>query len=227
LVRRQGVASLATRASDNLPYASLVTVAADHSGAPLLLISRLAEHTKNLEHGNHISLLFYDPPEPGSDPLTGMRASVVGRIEMDPSAEVRIRFLSRHPEAAEYADFADFAFHRVDVERVHLVAGFGQINWLDAGDVLVPQDRASAFAGAETGVIEHMNADHLDAIAHYASGLLGQKPGDWRMTGCDQDGLDLRDQASAVCARLEFDRPAPGPGDLRGILVNLATSSPG
>lgn len=229
VMRRRGTAALATRAcgADGGPYASLVTVALDQTASPLLLISKLAAHTANIDADPRVSLLFYHPPEPGKDPLTGARASVVGRIRATEQPDHRRRFLARHPHAAEYADFADFSFYRVEVDRVHLVAGFGQICWLEGSDVVLAPGLASAFAGAESGMIDHMNSDHPDAAALYATRLLGRAGGRWRVAGCDPDGLDLRDQETGVFARLDFDHPMREPEEIRAALVDLANRAKG
>src|SRR5690348_9055131 len=110
------------------PYASLVLAALDHDASPLLLISTLADHTRN-----------------------------------------RARFLARHPGAAMYAGFKDFAFYRLDATRAHLVAGFGRIHWIAPGDLLLDVRGSAPLAESEASIIEHMNADHADAVQLYAS----------------------------------------------------------
>ena len=229
VMRRQGTAALATLAGgkDGGPHASMVTVALDQAGSPLLLLSKLAEHTSNIEGDSRVSLLFYDPPEPGKDPLTGVRVSVIGRVRATDQPDHRQRFLARHPEAVGYADFADFSFYRVEVERVHLVAGFGQICWLDGSDVILASDTASAFADAESGIVEHMNSDHRDAASLYANGLLGMPQGQWRVAACDPDGLDLGDGATGVYARLDFDPLVQNPEGIRAVLVNFVKRAKG
>ncbi|HUN51591.1 MAG TPA: pyridoxamine 5'-phosphate oxidase family protein, partial [Candidatus Sulfotelmatobacter sp.] len=130
LIRSQNTATLATNlaAGDGWPYASLVLTACDHDGSPLLLISGLAEHTKNITADPRVSLLF-DGTAGLADRLTGARATVLGRAERSQEPHHRERFLARHPSAAMYAGFGDFAFYRVSIARTHLVAGFGRIHW--------------------------------------------------------------------------------------------------
>lgn len=127
LMRASVRATLATALADPggpFPYASLVLVALDLDAAPLLLISDLAEHTKNLKRDPRASLLF-DGTAGLADPLTGARVTVVGRAA--PVADERLftRYVARHPSAASYRDFHDFHIHRLEIERAHLVAGFG------------------------------------------------------------------------------------------------------
>jgi heme iron utilization protein len=224
LIRRHGSAALGTLSAgmDGSPYTSLVLTATDYDGAPLLLISTLAEHTANIGADDRVSLLFSDVAQGGEDLLTQSRVSLVGRIYETNSAVHRARFLARHPEAADYADFADFAFYRVAVERAHLVAGFGRIDWVDGPDLLLEANHAGPFADAEPGIVGHMNADHRDSVALYATRLLGRCAGDWRVAGCDPDGLNLYESGGGGWARLDFDPVAAVPSDVRAILVDLA-----
>ncbi len=222
-MRRSGTAALATMAADTdgWPYASLVAVALDQDGTPLLLISRLAEHTSNISDDSRVSLLFTDLPSDGEDPLTGSRTTVVGRAQRSTQPHHKRRFLARHPEAAQYVEFKDFSFFRIEVERTHLVAGFGVIHWIEGRDALIDRKIATAFVDAEDGIVAHMNADHLDAVELYATVLLKKTPGDWCLTGCDADGLDLFERTGGARSRLNFDQPAPGPSAVRSILVDL------
>lgn len=199
------------------PYASLVLLAVDHDAAPLLLISGLAEHTRNLEAEPRAALLV-DGTAGLDEPLTGARATVLGRFARDGAPERRDRYLRRHPSAAGYAGFGDFAIWRMTVERAHLVAGFGRIHWVGADSVLGPA--SLPLAAREADIVEHMNADHADAIALYAKVLLGLDGDGWAMTGCDDEGVDLR--LGGRVARLAFDAPVQDADGARAALVTLA-----
>lgn len=203
------------------PYASLVLLATAADGAPLLLISRLAEHTRNLEADPRASLLI-DGTAGFEQPMEGPRLTLAGRAaRLEPAAAgpARARFLARHPDAALYADFGDFAFWRIAVGRGHLVAGFGRISGVDGAALLPPADDAAALVAAEAEIVAHMNQDHADALDLYARVLLGRDGDGWRMTGLDPDGIDLR-RGGAV-ARLSFDRRATTPDLARAELVRL------
>lgn len=219
LVRAGATAALATALVDgDWPYASLVLLACDHDAAPLLLLSSLAEHTRNLAADNRVSLLL-DGTGGLDDPLAGPRLTVLGRAAISEEPRHRDRFLARHPAAAGYADFTDFAFYRVAVERAHFVEGFGRIDWIEGGE-LVHEAGAAAFAMGEAGIVEHMNADHGDAIDLYARALLGISGGGWRMVGCDAEGCDLRREGRL--ARLAFPAPVADAEGARAALVELA-----
>ena len=222
LLRRSRQGALATlRPPKGDPYCSLVNVASDASGAPILLISRLAVHTANLLADPRVSLML-DERAPG-DPLEGARIMLAGTAEEasgDHAAMLRQRYLAVHPSAAMFAGFKDFSFFRIAPSGAHLVAGFGRINDLAPDQFLTDLTGAEALLEAEEGAVAHMNADHRDALGLYATKLLGAAPGDWRCTGCDPDGLDL--QCGATVARLDFPRRIVTPGALRSVLRELA-----
>ena len=217
LIRSRPLACLSTSlAADGWPYGSLVLVATALDGAPLLLISTLAEHTRNLAQDDRVSLLF-EATAGLENPLTGARVSVLGRARRSSDQLELQRFLRRHPEAERYAGFKDFGLFRVEPERGHLVAGFGRIHWIEKGELLtIP---VAALGEAEAGIVSHMNADHADAIQLYAAKLLGQSGGGWRMTGCDPEGCDLR--RGAEVARLKFGQLVQDAAAARNELVRL------
>ena len=205
LIRSQPTATLSTIAADGgWPYGSLVLVATNMAGQPILLISTLAQHTKNLAADGRASLLF-DGTVGLAERLTGARVTVLGKaVRCEDDASIRARFLSRHPSAAGYVDFGDFAFWRLEVERAHQVAGFGRINWIEKPDLLPDFGDLSELSAAEADVVGHMNADHSDAVALYAN-VLCHRPGvGWRLTGVDAEGADLA-RLGDHC-RLGFDK---------------------
>jgi putative heme iron utilization protein len=205
------------RAAAGWPYVSLVAVATDHDGAPLLLLSDLAEHVKNLKEDDRASLLF-DATGELDDPLAGDRVTLLGRVMRTKVPGHRARYLARYPGAAMYADFRDFAFYRMHVERAHLVAGFGRIHWIDRAEVLIAP--RPALAEAEAVILEHMNQDHRDVVQLYARQLLGLDGDSWTMTGIDPEGCDLR--LDHRTARLRFDESIADPETARAVLVRLA-----
>ncbi|MDE2228505.1 MAG: pyridoxamine 5'-phosphate oxidase family protein [Alphaproteobacteria bacterium] len=133
LLRRAPRASLATLTETGAPYASLVLVADGGEGTPLLLLSDLAEHAKNLKRDRRASLLI-ETAEPSGDPLAAARATFLGEVARIADDAAMAAFTARHPSAAGYAAFKDFATYRFAVARVHLVAGFGRIDWISGDD---------------------------------------------------------------------------------------------
>jgi hypothetical protein len=205
------------RETGGAPYVSLVNVATDHAGAPLLLLSDRADHTRNPADDERASLLF-DGTAEREDPLAGERVTLQGRLRPSDEPRHRSRYLARHPAATGYAEFKDFHFYRMTVERAHLVAGFGRIRWLEAAAVLV--EPAPALIAHEADIVRHMNEDHQDALDAYAQGLLGLDGTGWRLTGVDPEGADLRQGTRT--ARLRFRQPESDPEGARAELVRLA-----
>lgn len=133
LLRHAPRASLATLAESGAPYASLVLTADDGAGAPLLLLSDLAEHTKNLKRDRRAALLVETAVSAG-DPLAAARATFLGEAVRADDEAAKARFVDRNPSAAAYAGFKDFALYRFAIARIHLVAGFGRIDWISGDD---------------------------------------------------------------------------------------------
>jgi heme oxygenase (biliverdin-IX-beta and delta-forming) len=204
------------------PYASLVLLAVDLDASPLLLLSELAQHSRNIAFDPRVSLLL-DGTEGHPDPLTGPRLTLLGRALPTDDPRGLARFISHHPTSAGYAGFRDFHLYRVEVERGHFVAGFGRIDWIGGDDFRFAPD-PGMLAAAEPAILKHMNDDHGDAIAQYAHGLLGRSGAGWRMTGIDPEGVDLR--CKGETARLDFAAPVSAPvltpEAARAALVQLA-----
>ncbi|MBM3488541.1 MAG: DUF2470 domain-containing protein [Alphaproteobacteria bacterium] len=233
LIRGLDRASLATTHADadatraGWPYVSLVIVAADHDASVLMLLSDLAQHTRNIRADGRAALLF-DATAGLADPLTGSRLTVQGRIAATEAPAARARFLARHPEADAYAGFADFNLYRFVAERAHLVAGFGRIHWVEAAALRTDTAAAAALIAAEAAIVAHMNADHRDALDLYARqlhtrGSAGGAETGWTMTGIDADGLDLRRDGRSL--RIDFDAAVHNPEAARLALAKLAQSA--
>jgi putative heme iron utilization protein len=205
------------------PFASLVNVATDADGSPVILVSRLSTHTANIEVDGRASILLAQTGK--GDPLAHPRLTVLGRLKQlarqdADEARVRGRFLARHPKSELYAGFGDFAFWRMEIASAHLNGGFARAADLTADDVRTDLSDAGDLVAAEADALAHMNADHAEACRVYATKLLGEPDGQWRMTGIDPDGADLA--LNERTARLAFPRRVTDPGQLRQVLVALA-----
>ena len=230
LVRSERTATLAThglpqnlpvideREVEDWPYASLVEVACDLAGRPLLLLSGLAVHTQNILRDPRVSLLF-DGTRDSVSPLTDGRVTIAGRAEKTDSAGHRSRFLARHPKAAEYADFADFGFWSVEPVGAHFIAGFGRIYSIPESELVLDHFEMQQFADIADGVVEHMNADHRDAIELLARDLFKRDGSEWEISGCDPEGMDLR--CGDEFGRLEFEEPVFDSNAIRKTLVQM------
>ena len=208
------------------PFASLVNVATDVDGSPLILVSRLSTHTANLENDGRASLLFASVGR--GDPLAYPRLTVLGTFtpaaRQDPrDARLRRRFLARHPKSELYAGFADFSFWQLEIVSAHLNGGFGRAADLKASDVVTDLTGAEDLVEAEASAIAHMNNDHAEAVRLYATKLLGAEDGPWRLTGLDPDGLDLA--LGDATLRLPFPERVSTAEHLRRVVVELATAA--
>jgi putative heme iron utilization protein len=202
------------------PFCSLVNTATDVDGSPLILVSQLSTHTANIEVDPRASVLLASTGK--GDPLAYPRLTALGsftRIERGAADEARVqrRFLTRHPKSQAYASFADFSFWRLTVVSAHLNGGFARAADLKASDLVTDVADAAEMVEIEAGAIEHMNADHADAVRLYATRLLGENDGAWRVTGVDPDGLDLA--LGDRTARMQFRERVLDGGTLRKVLA--------
>lgn len=221
LIRGAISATLATSA-EGMPFASLVTPATAGDLSPLLLLSSLSEHTRHLRAEPRCSLLFLGTPE-GPNPQTAPRVTVTGLAEMVPAGEVpalKARWLARHPYAALYADFGDFALWRIRPGGALLVGGFARATRLRLADLLPDPAAVPALAEAESEILGHVNADHADAVAAIAEGLLGGGPGAWRLVAVDTDGCDLALDERVL--RLSWPAPVADADGVRAGLIRAA-----
>ena len=223
ILRTARSGTLATLQGDGAPFASLVSLATDVDGAPLILISRLASHTRQIEADGRCSLLLSQPGK--GDPLAHPRLTVVataGRIDRDSAegARVRRRFLARQPKAELYVDFPDFSFWRLAPRHVYLNGGFARAWDGPASDVMTDLSGADALVDLEADALAHMNADHADAVRLYASRLCGGGAGPWRATGIDPEGMDLAFGDQTL--RLVFPQRVVDGATLRSVLADLA-----
>ncbi|ACB96314.1 HugZ family protein [Beijerinckia indica] len=222
LLRVIRAGTLATLApEDGFPFASLVNVATEPDGSPLLLISALATHTKHLIVDDRVSLLLVQTG-PG-DPLAHPRLTVTGRAEVLKDSEAREtakrRFLNRHPKSALYADFPDFSFCRIRLQHAHLNGGFGRAGQFSAAQIQTSISGSANLISSEVRALTHLNADHAVALALLAKALAEAPDGDWRATGIDPEGLDLA--CGDRTARIVFPALVHDAEELRKTLENL------
>ena len=221
LLRTVRAGCLATLDPKGRPFATLVNVATASDGAPVLLMSKLAAHTRNLEARAEASILLAQTGK--GDPLAHPRLTVSGNIARDSDPALRERFLARHPKSELYAGFADFSFWRMRVDGFHLNGGFARAADFEPAAILTDIDGAAGLVMAEAGALAHLNADHADALRLYAARLEGQPEARWHATGLDPEGLDL--SAGDRTARISFPHRVTTAADLRAVLVQLAAQA--
>lgn len=225
LVESQRLGSLASLRAGGQPFASVVQYVVDPSGRPVLFVSALAEHTKNLLGDDRACLLVATPARPGDDPMALPRVSVVGACEPVPTDEVpaaRDRFVAAHPTAAAYVSFADFAFWRLAPDEIRFVGGYGRMSWV------APDDFTAAVADplgpAADGIVAHMNDDHGDACLTYARVLAGiADAASARLTAIDRLGMEMlaTTPSGLQPLRINFEEPQEDAAGVRRAVVAL------
>lgn len=223
---RHGTLCTLAREPQGFPFGSLVALACDAAGRPLLLLSALAEHTRNLHASPEASILVTAVTGGTADPLAHPRATLIGTCtKIGDEADARAAsdtFLAAHPSAATYASFKDFAMYRLEPAGVRYVGGFGRMSWVG------PEQYAAAepdpLAPHETAILQHMNDDHHDAVLAYARALAGI-PDATRalMTAIDRYGFDVLAVTSdgERRARVAFADDVTSPDGARRALVAL------
>jgi heme iron utilization protein len=195
----------------------------DDHGRPILLISTMAMHTQNLQTDPRASLLVTQE-DAGGDPLGASRVTLVGKVLPLPGAEVgeaRKLYLARHANSKYWVDFEDFSFYRMDVVDVYYVGGFGLMGWVSATDYDRSQPDPLAESMAE--IIQHMNADHKDALVVLARNFAHVESQEATMTAVDRLGFHvcLKTQDGMRDARIAFLRAVSNPAESRKVLVEM------
>ena len=224
LLRRARFGALAViEPQTGSPLASRVGVATDVDDAPLILVSMLSAHTGALLADPRCSLLVGEPGK--GDPLAHPRLTLVckaARLERGSNAHARAerRYLNRNPKASLYVGLGDFSIFRLEPQHASLNGGFGKAYQLDRSNLLTSGPIVEELAASEQSAIDHMNADHHDAIGVYARHFAKASGDGWTIAGFDADGMDLV-SGDNVC-RVFFPQPLATARELRQILVEMA-----
>jgi len=218
LLNHQSFGVLSTHSIDvpGYPFGSIAPYTLNHDGEPIILISTIAQHTRNIKENNKVSLTVFDPH--ADDPQAASRLTWIGDAEsIDPSdADSRDRYLRYFPSAESYFQTHDFSFYRVGLRRARFIGGFGEIYWIEPDAMLA----RNPFRETEKGIVDHMNQDHQKALIHYCKVLKDVETSDVAMTGIDSEGLDML--AGKRKLRIDFDSPISTPEQARKELVRLA-----
>jgi putative heme iron utilization protein len=213
--QRQGVLSTLSRRLEGYPFGSVAPFVLDHAGRPVILISTLAEHTRNIDADARVSLIA-QPFAP--DMQQAGRITLVGRAErLSGKASAGPRYLRYLPQAAGYFAMHDFHFYRIEPLRIRYIGGFGKIHWVEAAAYLLPD---SPLAEQETDILDHMNRDHSGNLRDYCRHVHGLVTAHAEMIGIDPDGFDVR--AGDQILRFDFTEPVLDAAAARRELVALA-----
>lgn len=220
---RVGSLSTLSRKQPGFPFGSVMPYAVDESGRPIFLISTMAMHTQNLKADPRASLLVTQDNAEG-DPLGASRVTLVGNVMGIPETELpaaRNLYLARHANSKYWVDFEDFAFYRLDVVDIYYVGGFGVMGWVAASEY--GSSQADPLADAMAGIIQHMNADHKDALVLLAGKFAGIQAQEATMTAVDRLGFHVRVKTADGMrgARIAFPREVRNAAETRSVLVEM------
>ena len=228
--------NIKTQMNKPFSYSTFTLAAFDYDLSPILLLSDLSEHTKNVQEKNSVSLMlceerklykffpkFDNKFSSYEDPMSRPRVTLIGKLKKTKDLNHRKRFISRHPASNLYANFKDMNFYKMDIKSAHLIGGFAHVKWFTSEDILCKN--ISNFKDSEENIINHMNSSHKKSIKMYINNLMQneisreQRKGDWNITGIDPDGFDLRKKQ--ITARFFFEKEISNAKKLRGVFVNL------
>jgi heme iron utilization protein len=213
---RYGVLSTLSKRMDGYPFGSIATYLVDHDGSLLILISTLAEHTKNIAHDTRVSLITHEQRD--ADIQAQGRVTVVGDAWPERDREqTGIRYLRYFPEARAYLAMHDFSFYRIRPVAIRYIGGFGRIHWVAMEDYSV---QPYPLIEQEPDVIAHMNSDHQDTMRNYCRHFRQVAALDVEMLGIDYDGFDVR--ADGMVLRFDFAQPVADALQARAALVEMA-----
>ncbi len=204
------------------PFGSLVPYCLDETGQPLILISRLAQHTQNIKADPKVALTLIDA-SPSGDIQQQERLTLLADAQpVQEVASAALRYYGYFPQAAGYHDQLDFEFYRLQVHQARFIAGFGRIHWQSLEQLIIPNPFSME---QEAGIVSHMNNDHREALECYCA-KKGIDCSDQEITMCgiDAEGLVLR--VGQGLHRLDFSQPIKNMQEARAILVEMAKRSP-
>lgn len=219
-----GLLSTFSTKFEGYPFGSVAPFVLNQQGEPVILISTLAEHTKNILKNPKVSLLVFAGSE---DLQANSRLTLIGEALATDKADaaLRARYLRYLPQATSYFDMHDFSFFRIAIKQARYIAGFGKMSWLEGVDMQLPVNQ---LAEQETGIIEHMNADHADSLIAYCQHFHGIKPQHAEMLGIDCDGFDVKvtlDDSNSKRLRFTFEQPIHDAMSARTALVAMSKVS--
>ena len=217
---------MSTLNPDGYPYGSLISYANDERGNPITLISDLAEHTKNARSEPKASLLVTHAHSAEGDPLTGARLTLVGQMQLlgkdDESSDA---YLKKHPYAADYSNFKDFNYWKLEVKSCRFVGGFGHMSWMEAEAYASAEQ--DPFCGNAEHAIEHMNDDHADANLIFVQELGGiPNASDAQMIAVDRYGMTFKASTASGTrtSRVAFPEVAHEASQLEPFVIGLLRS---
>ena len=215
-----GVLSTLSAALGGYPFGSIVPFALDAAARPVILISTVAEHTRNLAADPRASLIVHDY---AADVQAGARLTLVGDVaRLADDSTVRGRYLRYFPAAQDLLALGDFSFWTIEPMRLLFIRGFGRIHWIGLDAFQPPANR---LAEVEDEIVAHMNVDHAAALFDCCRHVHQVTASAVAMVGIDCDGFDVRVDGRLL--RFGFDSPVTNAGKAREALAAMARAARG
>ena len=212
---RNGVLSSFSTKFAGYPFGSVMPFVLGHDCQPIVLISTIAEHTKNIIANPKVSLLVFqsDNLKSAEDLHANGRLTLIGEAEqLDKNdADLMARYCRYLPESVGYLTMHDFQFYRINIAQARYIAGFGRMGWL-AGEEIVDIkniEKTATIAAIETSMVEHMNADHVESMLQYCQHFHGVTPSSVSLIGVDSDGFDVEAVIEDDIKMLRFSFESP------------------
>ncbi len=223
---RTAILSTHSAKFEGYPFGSVAPFVLDHQCQPIILISNIAEHTKNIATNPKVSLLVFAGAE---DLQANARLTLLGNahiIDKNEDADLRARYLRYLPQASGYFDMHDFAFYRIQIETCRYIAGFGKMGWLSGSDLMTDMPTDALLAAQEAHILDHMNTDHADSLIAYCRHVHGVEATQANMLGIDCDGFDVAAMVNGqtITLRFAFATPIHDAQSARAALVSLSKS---
>src|SRR5262245_19139096 len=219
LLKHQSTGVLSTHSIEveGYPFGSIAPYALNYEGEPIMLISDIAQHTRNIKHNNKVSLTIFD--QCVDAPQAGSRLTWIGNAEPvdHRHTEISQRYLRYFPSAASYFKTHDFSFYCIRLRRARYSGGFGEIYWIEPDTMLL----RNPFRESERSIVEHMNQDHQKALFHYCNLLKAASVDAVTMTGIDSEGFDMLAKKGKL--RIDFDTSISTVEAARAALVKLSS----
>jgi len=202
---------------EGYPFGSVAPFVLNHQGMPTILISSIAEHTKNIIQNSKVSLVVFDNE---ADLQANARLTLLATAEQtDKNNELmRARYLRYLPQAEQYFDMHDFTFYTLHIDHARFIAGFGKMGWLEGTELIIP---SNPLFIEEPSILEHMNTDHQENLKAYCQYYHQIEVGTVKMIGIDSLGFDVRAN-SDMLLRFNFNQPITNAQEARSALVSMA-----
>lgn len=216
----KGILSTHSAKFEGYPFGSVAPFVLNHQGMPTILISTIAEHTKNIMQNSKVSLVVF---ENEADLQANARLTLLANAEQTDKNNdlMRRRYLRYLPQAEQYFDMHDFSFYTLYITRARYIAGFGKMDWIEGDTMQIP---SNPLFIEEPSILAHMNADHVGNLKAYCQYFHQVKADSVEMVGIDSLGFDVRLDGEKLL-RFHFDSPISNAQEARSALVTMAKAS--